>query len=76
VFHLGDKVLVLADGPRHGQSGVIEKLLPALSEQDFYQVCIIAFQSEDGKAKECYFVKELRATTRGLKCSFPTLKAD
>jgi len=63
MFNPGDEVFVVADGSRRGQGGVVEQVLPGVGEQESYQVCVIAFLSDAGKAKECYFVKELRATT-------------
>jgi CheY-like chemotaxis protein len=63
-FSLGDEIIVIADGPRHGQRGVIEEVLPALEEHDSNQVCIIAFGSGAVVSRGHYFVKELRGAER------------
>jgi DNA-binding NtrC family response regulator len=60
-FRVGDEVIVMADGLRQGQRGVVEEVLPSLEEHDFNEVCIIAFRAGGAVvSRGHYFAKELR----------------
>jgi CheY-like chemotaxis protein len=68
-FISGDEIVVIVDGPRQGQRGVIEEVLPTLEKGDTNQVYIIAFRSGAGASRGHYFVNELRAAAPALNVS-------
>jgi hypothetical protein len=59
----GDQVCVMGHCSREGQLGIVEGRLPTPTEEDQYEVYVIAFISETGgMLKENYPVKDLQGS--------------